>query len=91
MRVNKPRRVIHSVDELPVLCDAAEAGLLLRLNPEKVSKMAADGVLLGAKQGQKWFFRRDDLVGYLDKLFTETVDTHSNFTMTAGENGESLL
>ena len=46
---------------------------------------------MNASQGQKWFFRRDDLVGYLAKLFTEAVDTHSNFTMTAGENGESLL
>lgn len=70
MRVNKPRRVIHSLDELPMLCDSAEAGVFLRLNPEKVSKMAADGILPGAKQGQKWFFRRDDLVSYLDKLFS---------------------
>ena len=33
MRPNKPRRVIHSIDELPVICDCAEAGLLLRQNP----------------------------------------------------------
>lgn len=31
MRQNKPRRVIHDVAELPVLCDCAEAGLLLRV------------------------------------------------------------
>ncbi len=68
-RINKPRRVITSVDELPVLCDAAEAGLLLRQNPETVCKMARDGVLQGAKQGQSWYFRRDDLVAYLDNLF----------------------
>lgn len=68
-RVNKPRRVIHSVDELPVLCDCAEAGLLLRRNPEVIAQMARDGVLRGAKQGQSWFFRRDDLVAYMDKLF----------------------
>lgn len=68
-RVNKPRRVIHSVDELPVLCDCAEAGLLLRRNPEVIAKMAKEGVLKGAKQGQSWFFRRDDLVKYMDKLF----------------------
>lgn len=67
--INKPRRVIHSVDELPVLCDAAEAGLLLRRNPEVIAKMAKDGVLPGAKQGQAWFFRRDDLLAYMDKLF----------------------
>ena len=67
--VNKPRRVITSVDELPVLCDCAEAGLLLRRNPEVVAKMARDGVLKGAKQGQSWYFRRDDLVEYMNKLF----------------------
>lgn len=91
MRVNKQRRVIHSVEELPVLCDCAEAGLLLRRNPEVIAKMAKDGVLPGAKQGQSWFFRRDDLVSYLDKLFTGVVDTHSNFAMIAGENGELPL
>lgn len=67
--INKPRRVIHSVDELPVLCNCAEAGLLLRRNPEVISKMAATGVLKGAKQGQTCFFRRDDLVAYMDTLF----------------------
>ena len=68
-RPNKPRRVSHSIEELPVLCDCAEAGLLLRRNPEVIAQMARDGVLKGAKQGQSWFFRRDDLVSYLDKLF----------------------
>lgn len=67
--VNKPRRVIHSVEELPVICNCAEAGLLLRRNPEVIAKMAKDGVLKGAKQGQSWFFRRDDLVAYMDTLF----------------------
>lgn len=72
-RPNKPRRVIHSVDDLPVLCDCAEAGLLLRRNPEVVAKMARDGVLKGAKQGQSWYFRRDDLVEYMNKLFDNEV------------------
>ncbi|MBR2895554.1 MAG: helix-turn-helix domain-containing protein [Oscillospiraceae bacterium] len=72
-RMNKPRRVIHSVDELPVLCNCAEAGLLLRLNPEVVARMARDGVLKGAKQGQSWFFRRDDLVEYMNTLFDGAV------------------
>lgn len=67
--INKPRRVIHSVEELPVICNCAEAGLLLRRNPEVVAKMAKEGVLKGAKQGQSWFFRRDDLVAYMDTLF----------------------
>lgn len=68
-RTNKPRRVIHSVDELPVICNCAEAGLLLRRNPEVIAKMAKEGILKGAKQGQSWFFRRDDLVAYMDTLF----------------------
>lgn len=68
-RINKPCRVIHSIDELPVICNCADAGLLLRRNPEVIAKMAKDGVLRGAKQGQSWFFRRDDLEVYMDKLF----------------------
>ncbi len=48
-RPNKPRRVIHSIEELPVLCDCAEAGLLLRQNPENIARMAREGVLRGAK------------------------------------------
>ncbi len=71
--INKPRRVLHSIEELPVLCDCAEAGLLLRRNPEVVAKMARDGVLKGRKQGQSWYFRRDDLVEYLNKLFEEVT------------------
>ena len=73
-RPNKPRRVIHSVDELPVLCDCADAGLLLRRNPEEIARMARNGILKGAKQGQSWFFRRDDLVKYLDELFEGGVE-----------------
>ena len=72
-RPNKPRRVIHNVDELPVLCDCAEAGLLLRRNPEEIARMARNGVLKGAKQGQSWFFRRDDLVQYMNDLFGGAV------------------
>ena len=68
-RPNKPLRVIHSIDELPVLCNCAEAGLLLRVNPEVVARMAKSGVLPGAKQGQTWFFRRDDLEKYINSLF----------------------
>lgn len=68
-RINKPLRVIHSVEELPVICDCAEAGLLLRIYPESVAKLAREGVLPGVKVGQSWRFRRDDLVAYLDRLF----------------------
>ena len=72
-RINKPRRVIHDVEELPVVCDAVEAGLFLRLTPETVARMARQGTLNGRKQGQVWFFRRDDLVDYLDDLFSPGV------------------
>ena len=72
-RPTQPRRVIHSVDELPVLCDCTEAGLLLRRNPEEIARMARNGILKGAKQGQSWFFRRDDLVKYMDDLFNGAV------------------
>lgn len=72
-RINKPRRVIHDINELPVLCDCAEAGLLLRRNPEVVAKLARDGVLRGAKQGQSWYFRRNDLVMYMNQLFGEEI------------------
>jgi len=68
-RINKPLRVIHSIDELPVICNCAEAGLLLRVYPETVAKMARDGILPGVKVRQSWRFRRDDLEAYLDKLF----------------------
>lgn len=68
-RPNKPLRTIHNPEELPYICDCAEAGLLLRVYPETVAKMARDGVLNGAKQGQSWYFRRDDLLAYLDALF----------------------
>ena len=72
-RPNKPRRVITSPEELPYICNAAEAGLLLRQNPETVQRMARDGILPGRKQGQAWFFRRDDLLRYLNQLFDGTV------------------
>ena len=51
-----------------LLTMTAEAGLLLR-NPEVIARMAKEGVLRGTKQGQSWFFRREDLVAYMDKLF----------------------
>lgn len=72
-RVNKQRIVITSAEELPVLCNCAEAGLLLRRNPEVVAKMAREGTLKGAKQGSVWYFRRDDLVEYMNSLFRERV------------------
>ena len=72
-RINKPRRIIHDVEELPVLCGAAEAGLLLRLTPETVAKMARQGTLPGRKQGRFWYFSRYDLVSYPDDRFSQGV------------------
>lgn len=72
-RPNKPRRVIYSIDELPAICDCAEVGLYLRLNPEVVARMARDGVLHGAKQGQSWRFRKSDVMDYERRLFGEAV------------------
>lgn len=69
MRPNKPRRVIHSIDELPAICDCCDVGLYLRINPEVVARMARDGVINGAKQGQSWRFRKADVVDYENKLF----------------------
>ena len=43
--------------------------MLLRRNPEAIAKLARDGVLNGVKQGQSWYFRRDDLVKYMNRLF----------------------
>lgn len=77
-RPNKPLRVIHSIEELPVLCNCADAGLLLRVYPETVAKMAKDGVLPGVKVGQSWRFRREDLVTYLDNLFPSAIDKEGN-------------
>ena len=68
-RPNKPRRVIHSIDELPAICDCCDVGLYLRLNPEVVARMARDGVLRGAKQGQSWRFRKSDVADYEQRLF----------------------
>lgn len=72
-RPNKSRRAIISPEDLPYICTAAEAGLLIRQNPETVQKMAREGILPGRKQGQAWYFRRDDLLKYLSQLFDEAV------------------
>lgn len=74
-RPNKPRRVIHSIDELPAICDCADVGLYLRLNPEVVARMARDGIINGAKQGQSWRFRKADVADYENRLFGVGVIT----------------
>ena len=68
-RPNKPRRVIYSIDELPAYCDCCDVGLYLRVNPEAVARMAREGVLRGAKIGQSWRFRKEDILDYERRLF----------------------
>ena len=69
LRPNKPRRVICSIDELPAYCDCCDVGLYLRVNPEVVARMAREGVLRGAKIGQSWRFRKEDILDYERRLF----------------------
>jgi len=61
--------VIYSVDELPAYCDCCDVGLYLRVNPEVVARMAREGVLRGAKIGQSWRFRKEDILDYERRLF----------------------
>lgn len=68
-RPNKPRRVIYSIYELPAYCDCCDVGLYLRVNPEAVARMAREGVLRGAKIGQSWRFRKEDILDYERRLF----------------------
>lgn len=68
-RITIKKAALHSTADLPVLCTCVEAGLLLRCSPEAVARMARDGRLPGAKQGNSWIFRREDLLAYVDGLF----------------------
>lgn len=69
-RPNPPKSVLRSTADLPVLCTCADAGLLLRCSPEAVARMARDGKLKGIKRGSTWLFRREDLLDYVDDLFS---------------------
>ncbi len=48
---------------------ALKAEIMGDVNPEVVARMAKNGILPGAKQGQAWIFRRDDLEKYINSLF----------------------
>ena len=39
------------------------------MNPEAVARMAREGVLRGAKIGQSWRFRKEDILDYERRLF----------------------
>lgn len=68
-RPKRPLRTIHSIEELPALCDCADVGLYLRIYPEQVARLARDGILHGAKIGQSWRFRKADILDYENRLF----------------------
>ena len=75
-RINKPRRTVSSLDELPAILDVCDVAVYLRINPENVSKMAKNGIINGAKQGQRWFLRKADVLDYENRLFgTNGSDT----------------
>ena len=63
------KQVLHNIEDLPVICTCADAGLLLRCSPEAVARMARDGKIPGVKRGNVWIFRREDLLAYVDVLF----------------------
>ena len=67
--VHDAKRVLHSTQELPVICTCSEAGLLLRCTPEAIARMAREGKIKGVKRGSVWLFRKDDLIAYVEDIF----------------------
>ncbi len=58
---------IRTAEELPMVCTPVEVGQLMRCTPEYVSRLAAVGVIQGFKLGGRWRFRREDVLGYLER------------------------
>lgn len=63
----QPAAVITTEDQLPTVCTAVDAARLLRCTPEYVTRLASVGAIPGFKLGNRWRFRRDDLLAYLDR------------------------
>lgn len=63
----QPVETVVANDQLPTVCTAAEAGRLLRCTPEYVTRLAAAGAIQGFKLGNRWRFKREDLLDYLDR------------------------
>ena len=64
------RKTIHSIEELPVICTTVEVGQLLRCTPEYVSRLASFQIISGFKVGNRWRFRREDVMAYVERLTT---------------------
>lgn len=65
---NRPQpAVITEEAQLPTVCTPVEAGRLLRCTPEYVTRMASVGAIRGFKLGNRWRFRKEDLLDYLDR------------------------
>lgn len=62
-----PQNQITSVDSLPLVMTPEEAAKLLRCTPEYVSKMAKHGILPGFQLGNRWRFRREDILAFTVK------------------------
>lgn len=62
-----PVRAMMTAEELPFICTSAEVGQFLRCSPEQVQRKALRGEIAGYKEGQTWRFRREDVLGYLER------------------------
>jgi excisionase family DNA binding protein len=68
-RPARPVTPVVSVDELPYICTASEAGRLLRHTPEYITRLCGKGSILAYKEGNVWLIRRDDLLDYIASRF----------------------
>jgi len=74
MRRPRPRETIkaaHTIEDVPLICTATEAALLLRCKPETVQRMAREHKIPAAQINRKWLFKRDDLLTYFDSLIEQ--------------------
>lgn len=55
------RRFYANWDLAPVLLTTEQAGLLLQLTPERVTRLCANGTLPACKVGKSWRIDRDRL------------------------------
>lgn len=65
----RPVTPVVSVDELPYLCTAADAGRLLHHTPEYIANLCSNRTIPAYKEGNLWLIRRDDLLDYIASRF----------------------
>lgn len=53
------KRIIHNWDELPLFFGSDIAGLMLNINANTITKMAAAGEIPAKKVGRFWRFEKD--------------------------------